>query len=167
MRVFKTLSVGSKPYVLTVAFLAASATPVIAGGPSKIYVAGDSIGVGIAKAAHLPSVARTSASASALGSQLRGVPVGSTVIISIGTNDAVAGRTNARLPNRPDLNLVYVGPPCVKTKWNGTQLRFATFLARNTRHIALPCLASARAKDGVHFTGAGYARLWATIRHKL
>lgn len=164
MRVLKPTAWLSTFCMILVTLLAGSIEIAAAG---QLFVAGDSIGVGIAQAARLPSVAKGSATTSALASQLRRVPAGSTVIVSIGTNDAIAGRASANLPSRPDLNLVYVGPPCVQTKWNGTQQRFAKFLATHARHIALPCLISTRAKDGVHFTGAGYAKLWATIRDNL
>ncbi len=167
MRVIKALFRHSRSLVLGAAFLAAGLASANADSLSKLYVAGDSIGVGIAAAAHLPSVASGSAPTAALGAQLARIPAGSTVIISTGTNDAVAGRDSAKLPTRSDLNLVYVGPPCVQTKWNDTQQKFAAFLAANTRHISLPCLVATRAKDGVHFTGAGYATLWATIRQQL
>jgi lysophospholipase L1-like esterase len=151
--------------VLIVGLWALAEIPAVAA--EKLYVAGDSIGSGIAEAAHLQSVARTGASAAALAKQLQQVPSGSTVIVSIGTNDAIGGHASAKLPDRPDLNLVYVGPPCVQTKWSATQRKFAAFLAAHTRHIALPCLTSARSKDGVHFTAEGYAKLWATIRKGL
>jgi hypothetical protein len=167
MRVLKSVLQHSGLFVLGAASLVAGVATVDAASPSKLYVAGDSIGVGIAEAAHLPSVASGSAPTSALAAQLERIPAGSTVIISTGTNDAVAGHDSAKLPTRSDLKLVYVGPPCVQTKWNNTQKRFAAFLAANTRHIALPCLVATRAKDGVHFTGAGYATLWATIRQQL
>jgi hypothetical protein len=61
MRVLKYLLQHSGPFVLGVVFLAAGVATVDAGSPSKLYVAGDSIGVGIAEAAHLPSVASGSA----------------------------------------------------------------------------------------------------------
>jgi len=167
MRVIKSLLRSSRFLALAAVFLAAGVATADADSSSRVYVAGDSIGVGIAEAAHLPSVASGSAPTSALAAQLERIPPGSTVIVSTGTNDAVAGHDSAKLPTRADLKLVYVGPPCVQTKWNDTQQRFAAFLAANTRHISLPCLVATRTKDGIHFTGAGYAALWATIRQQL
>ena len=167
MRVISSLLRSSRFLALAAVFLAAGVATADADSSSRVYVAGDSIGVGIAEAAHLPSVASGSAPTSALAAQLERIPPGSTVIVSTGTNDAVAGHDSAKLPTRADLKLVYVGPPCVQTKWNDTQQRFAAFLAANTRHISLPCLVATRTKDGIHFTGAGYATLWATIRQQL
>lgn len=167
-------TISAKVAVALIALIALSGCGAADSTMPAVYVAGDSIGVGIAQAAHLPSVAKEGAPMSRAAAQLAGVPMGAIVIVSLGTNDAVAGKTSApiapyeAIAKQRNLRLVWVGPPCMLTTWASTAAKFSAWLDRHVQHhIALPdCMTAQRAGDGIHFTMTGYARLWATIRRR-
>lgn len=146
---------------------------------SKAVVIGDSIGVGISMAGHVPRLAHNSVtirSADAL-SQLKHVPHGSVAIISLGTNDAVGSIKGVEsgidkivaVAKSEDLHVVWVGPPCVRKDWNKNVVKLDEILKQrldgkiayvSAADNAL-CDGDLRAGDGVHFNMRGYSKLWA------
>ncbi|MFY9657141.1 MAG: hypothetical protein WAK01_11215 [Methylocystis sp.] len=146
---------------------------------SKAVVVGDSIGVGISMAGHVPRLAHNSVtirSADAL-SQLKRVPHGSVAIISLGTNDAVGSIKGVEsgidklvaVAKSEDLHVVWIGPPCVRKDWNKNVLKLDEILKQrlegkisyvSAADTAL-CDGGLRAGDGVHFNMRGYGMLWA------
>lgn len=146
---------------------------------SKAVVIGDSIGVGISMAGHVPRLAHNSVtirSADAL-SQLKRVPHDSVAIISLGTNDAVGSIKGVEsgidkivsIAKSEDLHVVWVGPPCVRKAWNKNVVALDGILKErlagkipyvSAADTAL-CDGELRAGDGVHFNMRGYSMLWA------
>jgi len=146
---------------------------------SKAVVIGDSIGVGISMAGHVPRLAHNSVtirSADAL-SQLKRVPHGSVAIISLGTNDAVGSIKGVEsgidkivaVAMSEELHVVWVGPPCVRKDWNKNVVKLDEILksrlAGKISYVsaadAALCDGGLRAGDGVHFNMRGYSMLWA------
>ena len=146
---------------------------------SAIYVAGDSLGVGVGWAGHAPSVAKESV-------EIRGplplrqiarVPSGATLFLSLGTNDAVGKVLNVdsavtgivAAAKARNIRIIWLGPPCVFKPWDRSAAaldqRLAGLLARqgvtyvSMRDPAL-CVRSLRAGDGVHFNMTGYRAMW-------
>ena len=146
---------------------------------ATIYVGGDSLGVGVHLASKAPSVAKESVriTSSVPVNQIYQVPKGSTLFLSLGTNDAVGGVTkvqknvDAILSAAADRNIkvVWLGPPCVFKNWDDSAKALdgvlASILAQegvtyvSMRDDAL-CSRSLRAGDGVHFTMKGYRMMW-------
>lgn len=144
-----------------------------------IYVGGDSLGVGVGWAGKAPSVADESVRIKSRLplSQISKVPKGSTLFLSLGTNDAVGGvlavkdSVNAILTAAADrqIKLVWLGPPCVFKTWDTDAAALDGVLSGlmanegvayvSMRDDAL-CVKSLRAKDGVHFTMKGYRMMW-------
>ncbi len=142
-------------------------------------VTGDSLGVGIAMASGFENRAANSVSirAGSAVEQLRKVRPGSTVFMSLGTNDAVGSIKGldkgidliVRTAQTSRLKLIWIGPPCVMKPWdrNAEELdgilkqRLAgtgvTFVSMRDASL---CSASLRGKDGVHFNMQGYKLLW-------
>lgn len=148
-------------------------------GRAEFYVAGDSIGMGVGMASQLPSVAAISIAIRGpkIIEQLRAVPVGSTVFLSLGTNDAAGnlvkgGPDLERLlafAQERRLKIYWVGPPCVLKPWDETAKKLdeslRADLARSgvtyvSMRAAVLCDPAVRAKDGVHFTMTGYRMMW-------
>ena len=146
---------------------------------SKAVVIGDSIGVGISMAGHVPHLAHNSVtirSADAL-SQLKRVPHGSVAIISLGTNDAVGSIKGVEsgidkivaVAKSEDLHVVWIGPPCVRKDWNKNVVKLDEILkarlAGKIPYVSAAdtalCDGGLRAGDGVHFNMRGYSMLWA------
>jgi hypothetical protein len=151
-------------------------------GLASIYVGGDSLGVGVGMASRAPSVAKESVRISfdkkklAIG-QIERVPVGSTLFLSLGTNDAVGGVTAVQdgvsaivsAAQARSIRLVWLGPPCVFKTWDTSAKALDGVLASvlaadgityvSMRDDAL-CVRSLRAGDGVHFTMRGYRMMW-------
>ncbi|MGA9600909.1 MAG: hypothetical protein WBS22_11780 [Methylocystis sp.] len=146
---------------------------------SKAVVIGDSIGVGISMAGHVPRLAHNSVtirSADAL-SQLKRVPRDSVAIISLGTNDAVGSIKGVEsgidkliaLAKSEDLHVVWIGPPCVRKDWNKNVVKLDEILkarlAGKFPYVSAAdsalCDGELRAGDGVHFNMRGYSMLWA------
>ena len=146
---------------------------------ANIYVGGDSLGVGVGWAGKAPSVAKESVRITSKLpiSQINQVPDGSTLFLSLGTNDAVGGvlkvqdSVSAILSAAADRNIrvVWLGPPCVFKNWDDSAKALdgvlAGLMAQNSvtyvsmRDDAL-CVRSLRAGDGVHFTMRGYRMMW-------
>jgi hypothetical protein len=146
---------------------------------SNAVVIGDSIGVGISMAGHVPRLAHNSVtirSADAL-SQLKRVPHDSVAIISLGTNDAVGSIKGVEsgidkivaIAKSEDLHVVWIGPPCVRKDWNKNVVKLdeilKTRLAGKIPYVSAAdsalCEGDLRAGDGVHFNMRGYSMLWA------
>ncbi len=160
---------------LGIAALAAGLQPSLA----SIYVGGDSLGVGVGWAAKAPSVAKESVriTSKLSVSQIEHVPEGSTLFLSLGTNDAVGGvlkvqsSVSAILGAAAERNIrvVWLGPPCVFKTWDDSAKALDGVLAGimaqagvtyvSMRDAAL-CVRSLRAGDGVHFTMKGYRMMW-------
>jgi hypothetical protein len=145
-------------------------------------VLGDSIGVGVSAAAGLPRLARPSVSlrGDAIFEQLRRAPRGATAYLALGANDAfdaprIIPPTIDRIiaaAERADLRLVWIGPPCVRRKWNrkvqALDALLRTELAGRALYVSMTaprfCEAAIKAADGVHFTLRGYRAMWAETR---
>ena len=145
----------------------------------SIYVGGDSLGVGVGLASRAPSVARESVRITSKlpVTQIEEVPKGSTLFLSLGTNDAVGGvlkvqkSVDAILSAAADrdIKVVWLGPPCVFKTWDDDAKALDDVLASimaqqgvtyvSMRDDAL-CVRSLRAGDGVHFTMKGYRMMW-------
>lgn len=146
---------------------------------ANIYVGGDSLGVGVGWAGKAPSVAKESvriASKVPLG-QVNQVPRGSTLFLSLGTNDAVGGVTKVQsyvsailaAAAARDIKVVWLGPPCVFKAWDDSARTLDGVLAglmaqNNVTYVSMRdsnlCVRSLRAGDGVHFTMKGYRMMW-------
>jgi lysophospholipase L1-like esterase len=159
------------------------AVPSLAGGGT--YVLGDSIGDGLATTMGFNNLAQ-------IGIHIRGpkalaqiarTPPGSTVYIFLGTNDAEGSLKNidksiddilAAAADR-DLNVIWVGPHCVRKKWDNQAKELdeilRTHLAKaadahvkyvSTRDAGI-CSGKFHEPDGVHLTAKGYRYMWAMI----
>ena len=145
-------------------------------------VLGDSIGVGVSMASGLPRLARNSVtirSPSAI-EQVRRTPHDTVAFLSLGTNDAVAsvaGITDGidrivAAAQRANVNLVWIGPVCVRKSWNTNVMKLDELLrqrlAGRVRYVSLAdqelCDPSLRGRDGVHFNMRGYQLLWSKAR---
>ena len=146
---------------------------------ATIYVGGDSLGVGVHLASKAPSVAKESVriTSSVPVNQIYEVPKGSTLFLSLGTNDSVGGVTkvnsnvDAILSAASDRNIrvVWLGPPCVFKTWDDSAKALDSVLAselsaRGVTYVSMRddalCSRSLRAGDGVHFTMKGYRMMW-------
>jgi lysophospholipase L1-like esterase len=153
------------------------ATPSLAG--SGAYVLGDSIGDGFATTLGINNLAQ-------IGIHIRGpkalaqiarTPIGSTVYIFLGTNDAEGSLTNIDksvddildAAARRQLSVIWVGPHCVRKAWD-TQARalddiLRTHLAKaSVKYIGMRdagiCSGKFHEPDGVHLTMKGYRYMW-------
>jgi len=146
---------------------------------ASIFVGGDSLGVGVHLASKAPSVAKESVriTSNVPVSQVEAVPEGSTLFLSLGTNDAVGGVTKVQknvdailsAAASRNIRVVWLGPPCVFKTWDDSAKALdgvlAGIMAQNgvtyvsMRDDAL-CVRSLRAGDGVHFTMKGYRMMW-------
>ena len=146
---------------------------------ASIYVGGDSLGVGVGMASKAHSVAKESVRITSKLpiNQIQSVPKGSTLFLSLGTNDAVGGvlkvqsSVSAILSAAADrgIRVVWLGPPCVFKNWDDSAKALDGVLAGilaqygvtyvSMRDDAL-CVRSLRAGDGVHFTMRGYRMMW-------
>lgn len=147
---------------------------------SATYVGGDSLGVGVGMAGKSPSVADESVRIKSRLplSQIARVPKGSTLFMSLGTNDAVGGVLSVdaavsaiiTAATDRDIKLVWLGPPCVFKKWDNDAKALDDKLAglmpagSGVTYVSMRgdelCTKSVRAKDGVHFTMKGYRLMW-------
>lgn len=143
-------------------------------------VTGDSLGVGIAMASGFENRAANSVSirgGRALD-QLRRVRPGSTVFMSLGTNDAVGSIKGiekgidqiVQTAQSARLKLIWIGPPCVSKAWDKNALALdgilrARLAGTGITYVSMRdpslCTPSVRASDGVHFNMAGYRNMWA------
>ena len=160
------------------AFLASVSTGVAAPG----IVLGDSIGVGLAAAGGVKTLAHNSVTIGSgdIAHQIGAVPAGAVAFISLGTNDAVGSikgvearidRTVAAV-RAAGIKAVWVGPVCVIKPWNETVIKLDAVLRRKLAgripYVSLAgetyCDTAIRGHDGVHFSFSGYRRLWAQAR---
>lgn len=154
----------------------AGAAPVFA---ANEVVTGDSLGVGISMASGFENRAANSVSirgGKALD-QLRRVRPGSTVFMSLGTNDAVGSvkglekgidqLVQTAQANR--LKLVWIGPPCVSKAWDRNAIELDRILGERLAGTGVTyvsmrdpslCTPSVRSSDGVHFNMEGYRNMW-------
>jgi hypothetical protein len=146
-------------------------------------VIGDSIGVGVywgAKgASNVVSTAKNSVAiySGAIMEQLRQAHKGETVFMSLGTNDAVGGALDVKAKvaaivaeaDRLGVKLVWIGPPCVLKDWEQYARKLDGILAAelsstSATYVSMQdpefCSARLHAGEGVHFTMAGYTRMW-------
>ncbi len=152
----------------------------VAAHADDVHIIGDSIGEGLHLATGIASPANRFNVAIYTGKaldQLKTVPRGSTVVMSLGTNDAVAGLSDqkakieaiAAAADAQGVKLVWVGPPCVLTKWEDHAKALdaniaATLKGTSVIYVSAQdpefCSSAVHAGDGVHFSMAGYSRLW-------
>ena len=141
-------------------------------------VIGDSIGVGVSWAAKIPSTAKNSVAiySGAIMEQLSQAQKGETVFLSLGTNDAVGGSLDVKAKvaavvaeaDKLGVKLVWIGPPCVLKPWEKYSKELdgilAAELAGKATYVSTQgeefCDAKLHAGEGVHFTMAGYTRMW-------
>ena len=141
-------------------------------------VLGDSIGVGVSLASGVKRLAHNSVTIGRediLG-QIAQVPVGTVAFVSLGTNDAVGSikgvgpRVDKVLAavDAAGITAVWIGPACVIQPWNSTvgelDKLLSDRLAGRMAYVSIAdanfCDSSIRGADGVHFTFAGYKRIW-------
>jgi hypothetical protein len=142
-------------------------------------VIGDSIGVGVSWAAKIPSTAKLSVSiySGAIMEQLSQAQKGETVFLSLGTNDAVGGALDVKAKvaaivaeaDKLGVKLVWIGPPCVLKPWEEYARKLDGILASELSGTSAVyvstqtpefCDAKLHAPEGVHFSMAGYTRMW-------
>jgi hypothetical protein len=145
-------------------------------------VLGDSLGVGVAAASGLKSMARISVHIRGPKAiqQINSVPPGSTAILVLGTNDAegpVGGLEGSidnivRAADRRNIRLVWVGPSCVHKSWDRHAVELDHLLrsrlaSTSVRYVGMrdeSMCSSPRAGDGVHMTMRGYGSMWERVR---
>ncbi len=164
-----------------VCFLLALAAPSTASA-ADVRIIGDSIGEGVHLATNLPSPANrfnVAIYTPFIFQQLSQMPRGATVFMSLGTNDAVGGAAALNVQKRVEqivaaaeaqgVKLYWLGPPCVLKPWETAAKKLDEILAAqlaggSVTYVSLQdssfCERSLHAPDGVHFTMAGYARMW-------
>ncbi len=164
-----------------VCFLLALAAP-CAASADDVRIIGDSIGEGVHLATNLPSPANrfnVAIYTPFILKQLSEMPRGATVIMSLGTNDAVGGAGAMNVEKRVEaivaaaaaqgVKLYWLGPPCVLKPWETYSKKLDEILQAQLAGTAVTylslqdpsfCDPSLHAGDGVHFTMAGYARMW-------
>jgi lysophospholipase L1-like esterase len=152
-------------------------------GNASTVVAGDSLGVGVGTASGMHTVATVSASISngVAWRQMKSLPPGTKVYLFLGTNDvglpSPPKQATVNLLNRArskKLDVVWVGPPCMKTKRLSGNVpsfdRKLMALVRKSgfRYVSLnateKCKLS-RTRDGVHYSADGYRTIWNLIRN--
>jgi len=147
---------------------------------ADVRIIGDSIGEGVHLVTNLPSPANrfnVAIYTSFIFQQLREMPRGATVIMSLGTNDAVGGALDVEkrveqivaAADAQGVKLYWLGPPCVLKPWETYSKKLDEILAAQLAGTAVTylslqdpdyCERTLHAPDGVHFTMAGYARMW-------
>ena len=104
------------------------------------------------------------------------MPRGATVFMSLGTNDAVAHMLDVKkrvaailaAAEAQGIKLYWLGPPCVLKPWEADAKKLDEILAAelaggSATYVSLQdgfCAPSLHEPDGVHFTMAGYRRMW-------
>jgi hypothetical protein len=164
-----------------------AAALLVAGGASAARAAtngiviGDSLGVGVSMASGLTRLARNSVAirGGAVVSQIQQAAPGSVVFMSLGTNDAVGrvdgldGDIGRIVAASRGVKLVWIGPPCVLKAWDSNAERLdgmlrARLSGTGVTYVSMRdpglCAPGSRAKDGVHFTMAGYGMMWSKAR---
>lgn len=150
---------------------------------TDVVIVGDSIGEGIATSNGLRSVARRNVSLvrSDVAGELRRIGKGAIAVMSLGLNDAGDPLTRLRKPiekaitaiEGTGVTVIWLGPPCVLTKLDGKVRDLDGYLQARLagtpiRYISLRALGvcdkSLRAKDGIHYTFAGYKEIWTRLQ---
>lgn len=146
----------------------------------EIRIIGDSIGEGLHLASRYPSPANrfnVAIYTPKIFEQIREMPRGANVVLSLGTNDAVAGLDEqqprilqiAAAAREQGIKLTWLGPPCVRTGWEAHSEKLdkviaATLADTEVAYVSAQtpefCAPGLHAGDGVHFTMAGYRLLW-------
>lgn len=145
-------------------------------------VLGDSIGVGVSLASGVRRLAHNSVTIGRddiLG-QIAQVPAGTVAFLSLGTNDAVGSikGVGARVEkvlaavDAAGIKAVWIGPACVIQPWNTTigelDQILSSKLSGRMPYVSIAgegfCDTAIRGHDGVHFTFAGYRRIWVLAR---
>jgi len=145
-----------------------------------VRIIGDSIGEGLHLASGYPSPANrfnVAIYTPKIFEQIREMPRGANVVMSLGTNDAVAGMVDASprvaeiaaAARDQGVKLTWLGPPCVLKPWEAHSQRLdqviaAALAGTSVAYVSAQgtdvCAPSLHAPDGVHFTMAGYRLLW-------
>lgn len=150
---------------------------------AEIVILGDSIGEGVAFAAHVKKLAHISVhirGPQALA-QIARTPDGAIAVLVLGTNDA-DGPTADLGPHidklveaaaKRNIRLIWVGPSCVRRRWDARAEALDKYLsealaARNVQYVSTRdptlCLGNLHDVDGVHFKMQGYAYIWEKAR---
>lgn len=178
--VLVTLAMSSRGFI--VCLLLVFAASVAAASADEIRIIGDSIGEGVHLATNYPSPANrfnVAIYTPFIFKQLSEMPRGATVFMSLGTNDAVGGAGALDVRKRVEaivaaadaqgVKLYWLGPPCVLKSWETYSKKLdeilqAQLAGTSVTYVSLQdasfCDRSLHAGDGVHFTMAGYARMW-------
>jgi len=146
-------------------------------------VLGDSIGEGVAQASGLKGLARISVHIRGPRAleQISAAPAGSTAFLVLGTNDAEGSIVNLdrhidnilQAAARKSINLVWIGPPCVRKSWDSRARQLdgilsAKLAARSVPYVSMRderlCSGSLHEPDGVHLKMKGYAYMWEKAR---
>jgi len=159
--------------------LLAGAAPAAAWA-EEVRIIGDSIGEGLHLASDIPSPANrfnVAIYTPKIFEQIRDMPRGANVVMSLGTNDAVAGLDEQQprilqivaAARAQGIKLTWLGPPCVRTAWEVHSEKLdkaiaATLAGSSVAYVSAQapefCAPGLHAGDGVHFTMAGYRLLW-------
>ncbi len=141
---------------------------------------GDSIGAGQHLASSVPSPANrfnVAIYTPYILKQIGEMPRGANVVMSLGTNDAVAGLDEQQqrigqivaAAREQGIKLTWLGPPCVRTAWEVHSEKLDKVIAATLAETPVAyvsaqtpefCASGLHAGDGVHFTMAGYRLLW-------
>jgi hypothetical protein len=161
-----------------VLLLAACVTP--ARAADDVRIIGDSIGEGLHMVSAFPSPANrfnVAIYTPKIFDQIKEMPRGANVVMSLGTNDAVAGLVDQKArvdmivaaAQAQGIKLTWLGPPCVRTAWEVHSKALDAVIANALEGTSVAyvsaqepafCEPSLHAGDGVHFTMAGYRSLW-------
>ena len=165
-------------FLISIAICGTLTSP--ASAADEIRVIGDSIGEGIHLATNYPSPANrfnVAIYTPNIFQQIKEMPEGAKVFMSLGTNDAVGGLVDQKkrveaivaAAQAQKIQLYWLGPPCVLKPWEVSSRKLDEALAAqlagtSVTYISLQesafCEAALHAGDGVHFTMAGYSRMW-------
>ncbi len=146
----------------------------------EVRIIGDSIGEGLHLASSVPSPANrfnVAINTPKIFEQIREMPRGANVVMSLGTNDAVAGLDEQQqrigqivaAAREQGIKLTWLGPPCVRTAWEVHSEKLDKVIAATLAETPVAyvsaqtpefCASGLHAGDGVHFTMAGYRLLW-------
>jgi hypothetical protein len=164
----------------TAVLLLLSGAAPVAASAEEVRIIGDSIGEGLHLASSVPSPANrfnVAIYTPKIFEQIRDMPRGANVVMSLGTNDAVAGLDDqgprilaiAAAAREQGIKLTWLGPPCVRTSWEVHSEKLdkviaATLADTSVAYVSAQtpefCAPGLHAGDGVHFTMAGYRLLW-------
>lgn len=162
---------------------AIAVTAADAADPGVGVVVGDSLGVGVTMASGLKGLARISVfiRGGKAVQQINQAPAGATAFVVLGSNDAegsIKGLDSSidailQAASARNLNLVWIGPPCVRRPWNARvheldQMLAQRFANSSVKYVSMwdekICSGSFNAGDGVHMTMKGYSYMWEKAR---